>query len=68
MQRSLRAIHQSSIMAFMRKADTRMGSRSLEWYEREYKKAFPRNEDPLADEGKPVRPVSGGILQTQPLR
>ena len=48
-------------MAFMCKAETRMGSRPLEWYEKEYMKAFPRNKDPSADvgepdEGKPVRP------------
>jgi hypothetical protein len=47
-------------MAFMRKAETRMGSRPLEWYEKEYMKVFPC-KDPLADvgvpdQGKPVRP------------
>lgn len=61
MQRSLRAIHQASIMAFMCKAETRMGSRPLDWYEKEYMKVFPRNKDLSAgvgepDEGKPVRP------------
>jgi len=56
-------------MAFMRKAETRMGSRTLEWYEMEYKKAFPRSKDPSADEGKedegkPVCPMSVRVLQT----
>lgn len=60
-------------MAFMRKAETRMGSKPLEWYEKEYMKVFPRNKDPLGDEreldeGKPVRPVSGRILQEKHLR
>lgn len=71
MQRSLRAIHQASVMAFMHKAYTPMGSKNLEWYEREYKKAFPRNKVPSADvgeqdEGKPVRHLSGRILQAKP--
>lgn len=61
MQHSLRAIHQASVIAFMRKADTQMGSRTLEWYEKKYRKVFPRNRDPSADvgeqdEGKPVCP------------
>lgn len=60
-------------MAFMRKAETRMGSKPLEWYEKEYMKGFPRSKDPLGDvrepdEGKPVRPVSGRILQEKYLR
>lgn len=60
-------------MAFMCKAETRMGSRPLEWYEKEYMKVFPRNKVPLAnvgepDEGKPVRSVSGRILQEKHLR
>lgn len=68
MQRSLRAIHQASVMAFMCKAYTLMGSKPLEWYERKYKKAFPRNMDASADvgeqdEGKPVRPLSGRVFQ-----
>jgi hypothetical protein len=54
-------------MAFMRKAYSSMGSKPLEWYEKKYKKAFLRNEDLSADEGKqdeekPVRPVPGIIL------
>lgn len=59
-------------MAFMCKAETKMGSKPLEWYEKEYMKAFPRNKVPLAnvgepDEGKPVRPVSAGrSLQEAP--
>jgi hypothetical protein len=70
MQRSLRAIHQASIMAFMRKAYTRMGSKTLEWYERKYMKAFPRNKDLSAevgeqDEGKPVCPCLVGFSRQQ---
>jgi hypothetical protein len=57
----------------MCKAETRMGSKPLEWYEKEYMKVFPRNKDPVAnvgepDEGKPVRLVSGRIPQARHLR